>query len=108
MSRRQAKSEGIVTALPLAIRTGKYILGFKRVIKSVITKQARCLIISSNFPSTRRKQLEYYSVLAGGVPIIFHEANNTELGNIIEKGYRVGCISILNQGEADLIPVKEN
>lgn len=108
MSRRQSKGDSMSVALPLAIRTGKYIIGFKRAIKSVIKKQTKCLIVSSNFPSTKRKQLEYYSVLAGGIPIIFHEANNTELGSIIEKGYRIGCISILDQGEADLIPVKEN
>lgn len=108
MSRRQSKTDNMTTALPLAMRTGKYIVGFKRTIKSVITKQARCLVLSSNFPSTKRKQLEYYSVLAGGIPIIFHEANNTELGSIVEKGHRIGCISILDQGEADLIPVKAN
>lgn len=108
MARRQNKGDKIATALPLAIKTGKYIIGFNKVVKSVIMKQVKCLVISSNFPSNKRKLLEYYSVLAGGIPIVFHEANNNELGNIIEKGHRIGCISILDQGEADLIPVKEN
>lgn len=52
----------VTTTLPLRIRTGKYILGLKRATKSVISKQAKCLIVSSNFPSNSRKLLEYDNV----------------------------------------------
>ncbi|AFN83086.1 60S ribosomal protein L30 [Encephalitozoon romaleae SJ-2008] len=104
MSGKSNKGDNVTSALLLAMRTGECIVGFKQAIKSVIMKRAKCLVISSNFPSTKRKQLEYYSVLAGGLPIIFHNANNEELGNITERGHRLGCISIIDQGEAELIP----
>ncbi|CAD26669.1 60S RIBOSOMAL PROTEIN L30 [Encephalitozoon cuniculi GB-M1] len=106
MRGKSNKGDNVTSSLLLAMRTGKYIVGFKRAIKSVIMKKAKCLVISSNFPSTKRKLLEYYSVLAGGLPIIFHSANNEELGSITERGHRLGCISIIDQGEAELIPAK--
>ncbi|KAH9411335.1 putative ribosomal protein [Ordospora pajunii] len=102
------KGDNVTSELLLAMKSGKYVAGFKSTLESVINRQAKCLVISSNFPATKKKQLEYYSVLAGGLPIIFHTANNNELGSITERGHRLGCISILDQGEADLIPAKED
>lgn len=106
MSGKSNKGDNVTSALLLAMRTGKYILGFRKAIKSVIMKKAKCLVVASNFPATKRKQLEYYSVLAGGLPIIFHNANNEELGSITERGHRLGCISIIDQGEAELVAAK--
>jgi large subunit ribosomal protein L30e len=108
MSRRSKNEDNITSALMLAMKTGQFIVGFRKTLKAVVQKKARCIVVCSNYKPTHRKMLEYYSVLAGGIPILFHDATNRELGNLLEAKCMVGCIAILDQGEADLIPIKSN
>jgi large subunit ribosomal protein L30e len=108
MSKRSRKEDNAKTNLLLAIKTGKYIMGFNNILRAVVQKRVECIVMSSNYKPTYRKMLEYYSVLAGGVPILFYDATNRELGDLLEMKRRVGCMAIFDQGEADLIPSRGN
>lgn len=106
MSKKIAKQTGLGTQLQLAMRTGKYLVGYKKAISSVIKNNAQCLILSSNIPENMRRLLEYYCVLANNIPIKFYEGSNNELSVLGGLKFRTSVITILNQGEADLVEVK--
>jgi large subunit ribosomal protein L30e len=108
MSRRYSKAVGLAASLPLVVKTGKYEIGFRSAIKNVINKQAKCVIVSSSLPAVKRKQLEYYCVLAGGIPLKFFEGTNNALANMCELKYRTGVMSILHEGESDILLEKSN
>ncbi|WUR05056.1 ribosomal protein eL30 [Vairimorpha necatrix] len=108
MSRRYSKAVGLAASLPLVVKTGKYDIGFKSALRNVITKKAKCIVVSSSLPSVKRKQLEYYCVLAGGIPLKFYEGTNNALANLCELKYRTGVMSVLHEGESDLLTEKIN
>lgn len=101
-----AKSEvtiGISSQLPLAMRTGKYVVGFNQSIENICQKSAKCVIVASNIPEDMRRQLEYYCVLASNIPMKFYEGSNNELSVLAGLKFRTSVITILDQGEADLV-----
>lgn len=102
-SSKVLKTTGLNVQLPLALRTGKYIAGFKKSIKSIVEKRSKCVIIASNIPVHQRKQLEYYCLLGGKIPIKFYEGSNNELAIIGGLKFRTSVISVLDQGESDLV-----
>jgi large subunit ribosomal protein L30e len=105
MSRKTKKTtKNISSQLPLAIRTGKYCVGFKTTLDSLVNQQCKYLIITKNYPTLKRMQLEYYAVLGGKVPIYMFDGTNKDLANICGSEFRMGVISIIDDGEAELIP----
>ncbi|RVD93402.1 60s ribosomal l30 [Tubulinosema ratisbonensis] len=103
MSRKKQVLEGLAFKLPLAMKTGKYVIGYKQALKLLRNNETRCLIIASNFPSVLRKKLEYYAFLLKNKPVTIYSGNNNELAKLCEMKHRIGVISILNEGEADLL-----
>ncbi|KAK1347286.1 ribosomal protein L30 [Hamiltosporidium tvaerminnensis] len=103
MARKKKIVEGIATKLPLAIKTGKYTLGYKSALLSLLNQTAKILVIASNFPSTKRRLLEYYAMLADNTPICIYDGNNNELAKTCDKGFRIGVVSVLDVGEADML-----
>ncbi|KAI4291213.1 large subunit ribosomal protein L30e [Pancytospora philotis] len=101
MSKRVNKQTGLSVQLPLALRTGKYVVGFNKVIKSIIHKRSKCVVVSSNFPKMMRARLEYYCVLANHIPIKFYEGTNNELSVLSGFDFRASVISIIEPGEAE-------
>lgn len=103
MSRKVNKQTGLSAQLPLAMRTGKYLVGYNKVIDSVIRHTAKCVVVASNLPKMMRSRLEYYCVLSNRTPIKFYEGNNNELSALVGLKCRASVISILDQGEAELV-----
>ena len=107
MSKRVNKQAGLSVQLPLALRTGEYVVGFNKVISSIIHNKAKCVMIASNLPKTMRTRLQYYCVLANHVPIKFYEGNNNDLSILSGLSFRTSVSSVLNQGEAELVSVED-
>lgn len=103
MARKISKQTGISSQLPLAMRTGKYAAGFKKALVHIIKNKAQCVVVATNIPEDMRKLLEYYCVLANNTPMRFYEGSNNELSVLAGLKFRTSVISVLDQGEADLI-----
>lgn len=101
MSRKKSQKIGLASQLPLAVKTGKYVVGFKQALQALVRNQAKVIILASNIPKDMRRQIEYYCVLAKNTPIEFYAGNNNELNTLSGVGKRCSVISILDQGEAD-------
>ncbi|KAI5149677.1 large subunit ribosomal protein L30e [Enteropsectra breve] len=105
MSRKTSKQNNQSTQLALALRTGKYFVGYKKALKSLISGSAKCVVVASNFPKTERTRLEYYCGLAKNTPIKFYEGNNRELATAAKFNFLTSVITILDQGEAELYEI---
>ncbi len=63
---------------------------------------AKLIILSGNCPSLRKSEIEYYAMLSK-TGVHHYSGNNIELGTACGKYFRVGVLSILDQGDSDII-----
>ncbi|RDX66513.1 60S ribosomal protein L30, partial [Mucuna pruriens] len=56
--------ESINNRLAPVMKSGKYTLGYKTVLKSLRSSKGKLIIISNNCPQLRKSEIEYYSMLA--------------------------------------------
>ncbi|KAG6763181.1 hypothetical protein POTOM_033719 [Populus tomentosa] len=56
--------ESINNRLALVMKSGKYTLGYKTVLKSLRNSKGKLIIISNNCPPLRKSEIEYYAMLA--------------------------------------------
>lgn len=70
---------------------------------SLIDQSSKYVILTKNYPSIKRMLIEYYALLSGKVPVYMFEGSNRDLANLCGAEFRMGVISILDDGEADLI-----
>ena len=99
-------TEGINSKLQLVIKSGKYTLGLKSVLKTMRAGKAKLLLISSNCPALRRSELEYYAMLAK-TDIYHYPGNNIDLGTSCGKFYRVSVMAITDAGDSDILSITE-
>ncbi|KAJ1983146.1 60S ribosomal protein L30 [Dimargaris cristalligena] len=92
----------INSRLALVTKSGKYVLGYKSTLKSVRSGKAKLILISGNCPPLRKSELEYYAMLSK-TNVHHYNGNNTDLGTACGKYFRVGCLSITNPGDSDII-----
>ncbi|KAI5172776.1 large subunit ribosomal protein L30e [Nematocida sp. LUAm3] len=93
----------VASQLPLVVKTGKYHVGFRQTLTSLINQTCKYLVLTKNYPTLKKMQLEYYALLAGKVPVYMFDGTNRDLANLCGAEFRMGVISILDGGEADLI-----
>ena len=63
---------------------------------------AKLVILSGNTPPLRKSEIEYYAMLSK-TGVHHYSGNNIELGTACGKYFRVGVLSILDQGDSDII-----
>lgn len=56
--------ESINNRLALVMKSGKYTLGYKTVLKTLRTSKGKLILISNNCPPLRKSEIEYYAMLA--------------------------------------------
>ncbi|KAM0674396.1 60S ribosomal protein L30 [Gurleya vavrai] len=106
MSKSKKIVTGLADQLPLAIKSGKHICGYKQTIKSLLRKEAKAVVLTKNYPSIKRRLIHYYAKLAENTPVLEYDGSNNDLAKMIDNFFRVGVITITDQGEADLFTIK--
>ena len=94
--------ESINSRLALVMKSGKYHLGVKSTLKSLRAGKAWLVIIANNCPALKKSEIEYYAMLAK-TGVHHYSGNNIELGTACGKYFRVGCLSITDPGDSDII-----
>jgi large subunit ribosomal protein L30e len=97
------ESEGINTKLSLVMKSGKTTLGYKSTLKTLRSGKSKLVIIAANCPPLRKSEIEYYAMLSK-TKVHHYSGNNIDLGTACGKYFRVGVISILDQGDSDIVP----
>ena len=88
--------------LQLVMKSGKYTLGYKTVLKSLRGGKSKLVLISSNVPPLRKSEIEYYAMLSK-TGVHHYNGNNIDLGTASGKYFRVSCLSITDPGDSDII-----
>ncbi|GER42950.1 60S ribosomal protein L30 [Striga asiatica] len=94
--------ESINNRLALVMKSGKYTLGYKTVLKTLRNSKGKLILISNNCPPLRKSEIEYYAMLAK-VGVHHYNGNNVDLGTACGKYFRVSCLSIVDPGDSDII-----
>ena len=104
MSKLSSKKtqEGVNNRLQVVMRSGKYTLGYKTVLKTLRSGKAKLILIANNVPPLRKSEIEYYAMLAK-TGVHHYTGNNVDLGTACGRFYRVSCLSILDPGDSDII-----
>ncbi|GAA5999558.1 60S ribosomal protein eL30 RPL30 [Rhodotorula paludigena] len=97
-------ADNINARLALVIKSGKYTLGYKSVLKQMRSGKSKLVLLSGNTPPLRRSEIEYYAMLSK-TPVHLYQGSNVALGTAAGKLFRVGCMSIENAGDSDLLSV---
>ena len=84
------------------MKSGKYTLGYKTVLKSLRSGKSKLILISNNVPPVRKSEIEYYAMLSK-TGVHHYAGNNIDLGTACGKLYRVSCLSITDPGDSDII-----
>lgn len=84
------------------MKSGKYTLGYKTVLKSLRGGKSKLVMISSNCPPLRKSEIEYYAMLSK-TGVHHYSGNNIDLGTACGKYYRVCCLSITDAGDSDIL-----
>lgn len=97
-------TDSVNSKLSLAIRSGKYTLGYKSTVKALRRGKSKLVIIAGNTPVLRKSELEYYAMLSK-TSVYYFQGGNNELGTACGKLFRVGVLSILDAGDSDILSV---
>ncbi|CAH6722587.1 60S ribosomal protein L30 [[Candida] jaroonii] len=102
MAPKAKNQETINAKLGLVVKSGKYTLGYKSVVKSLRTGKAKLIIIAGNTPVLRKSELEYYAMLSK-TQVYYFQGGNNELGTVCGKLFRVGTLAVLDAGDSDIL-----
>ncbi|KAG6602049.1 60S ribosomal protein L30, partial [Cucurbita argyrosperma subsp. sororia] len=94
--------ESINNRLALVMKSGKYTLGYKTVLRTIRSSKGKLIILSNNCPPLRKSEIEYYAMLAK-VGVHHYNGSNVDLGTACGKYFRVSCLSIIDPGDSDII-----
>jgi large subunit ribosomal protein L30e len=94
--------ESMNQKLSLVMKSGKTMLGYKSTLKTLRNGKSKLIILAQNTMPLRKSELEYYAMLSK-TGVHHYQGNNIELGTACGKYFRVGVLSILDQGDADII-----
>ncbi|XP_074570734.1 large ribosomal subunit protein eL30 [Curcuma longa] len=102
VKKSKKNAENINSRLALVMKSGKYTLGYKTVLRTLRGSKAKLIIIANNCPPLRKSEIEYYAMLAK-VGVHHFSGNNVDLGTACGKYFRVCCLSIIDPGDSDII-----
>eukprot|EP00300_Choanocystis_sp_HF-7_P002533 c11925_g1_i1.p1 GENE.c11925_g1_i1~~c11925_g1_i1.p1 ORF type:complete len:116 (-),score=18.82 c11925_g1_i1:48-395(-) len=98
--------ENINHKLQLVFKSGKAVLGYRQSLKAIRGGKSKMVILSKNCPAIRKSEIEYYCMLSK-THLHHYDGSNTELGTACGKYFRVGCMSITNPGDSDILRIVE-
>ncbi|MCX8204257.1 MAG: 50S ribosomal protein L30e [Candidatus Nezhaarchaeota archaeon] len=96
----------IENELRIAIKTGKILLGSKETMRAVARGQGKLVILSRNCPDDIRKLVAYYAKLSG-IPMRISSLSSWELGAACGKSFMVAALTVLDEGDSDILKIAE-
>mmetsp|Transcript_11389 Transcript_11389/g.25352 ORF Transcript_11389/g.25352 Transcript_11389/m.25352 type:complete len:110 (+) Transcript_11389:90-419(+) len=100
--KQQKQQDSMNSRIKLVMKSGKAILGYKQCLKSLRKGKAKMILIASNAPPLRKSELEYMAML-GRTQVHHYSGDNTALGIACGKLFNCSVLSILDQGDSDIL-----
>ncbi|KIJ55412.1 hypothetical protein M422DRAFT_24015 [Sphaerobolus stellatus SS14] len=105
-SKSSKSTESITSRLALVVKSGKYALGYKSALKQMRSGKAKLILIAGNCPPLRKSEIEYYAMLSK-TAVHHFTGSNVALGTAAGKLFRVGVMTVMDQGDSDLLTIAE-
>ena len=96
--------KGLKERISLAVKTGKVVLGSKKVIYHLLMSNPKLIILSENCNREIRDRIKYYSKLSG-VPCKTIIETSIELGSMCGNPFSVSTLAIIDQGDSDILEI---
>ena len=98
-------SLNVDSELYLAFKSGKVVLGAKKVIKLLKTgKSHKLVILGSNAPTPLKEEITYLTKLAN-VPLLEYQGKSIDLGRAFKRPFFVSAAAILDPGESRIMEI---
>uniref|UniRef100_N1QPA9 60S ribosomal protein L30 n=1 Tax=Aegilops tauschii TaxID=37682 RepID=N1QPA9_AEGTA len=82
----QKKSgDNINNKLQLVMKSGKYTLGYKTVLRTLRNSKAKLVILANNCPPLRKSEIEYYAMLAK-ITVHHYHGSDSDIINATPAG----------------------
>ena len=88
------------------MKSGRYSLGYKTTLGHLRSGKSKLILIAGNCPRLRKSELEYYAMLSK-TAVHHYTGTNIDLGTACGRYFRVGCLSISDAGDSDLLRVEQ-
>ncbi len=88
---------GLEGEIKQVLKTGKYILGYRKSIRAIKMGKAKAVVIASKIPKWMEDDVMYYAKL-GKIPVIKFKGTSYELGMVCGKPFPVAVMAILDPG----------
>jgi len=93
-------------SIRIAVDSGKVELGSEKARKLALHGNVKALVLSNNCPKEISQDLRHYSELSK-VRIIPYEGTSLELGTACGKPFPVSVLSVIEEGDSDILAAKE-
>lgn len=92
----------IVRELGVVKKTGKLVMGFRRVLREIYKDNIRLVIMASDIPEERAQLVRYYCKLAE-IPLIFWPDDVKSLGEALGRPHIVSIIGVIDPGTSNIM-----
>ncbi len=87
--------------LPVAIKTGKVEFGSKKAFEAAAFGKAKMIILASNMPKEKRKEIERLAKLSN-LPVRIYNGSGMDLGTLCGRPFAVLAVTIKDAGDSML------
>jgi large subunit ribosomal protein L30e len=92
----------LAKSIRFAVDTGKVELGLKRTLKTALNGGAKLVIIARNCPSDGAGDVKRFASLSQ-TPLVVFEGTSVELGTACGKPFPVSALSVIEEGNSDVL-----
>ncbi|XP_045704355.1 60S ribosomal protein L30-like [Phyllostomus hastatus] len=102
-AKKMKKSRELINSrLHLVMKSRKYMLVHKQTQKLTGQCKAKLVILTNSSPVLRKSEIVYYAILAK-TGVHHYGGNDTDLGTVCGKYYRVCTLAVTDPGDSDII-----
>lgn len=92
----------IQKSIRMAVDTGNVLLGKNECIRSVRSGNSKIVLFSSNIPHDLKITISKYAKMSS-IPTYDFSGSSKELGSVCGKPYPVSVMSVLEEGDSDIL-----
>lgn len=89
-------------SIRLAVDSGKVILGSGRSVKAILRGEPKMVVLSGNCPREVAGDVRRYCLLSK-VPLVDFAGSSVDLGTVCGKPFPVSVLSVLEEGDSDVL-----
>nr|AOZ55996.1 ribosomal protein L30E [uncultured korarchaeote] len=94
--------------LMILARSGKALLGYKSVIRTLKrgTPRVKAVILAENMPEERKKTIMYYAKLLE-VPLLIYPSSSIELGRAYGRPHLISTLAVIDEGDSSILKMED-